>query len=56
MLRYGLNSDADWKLWAKGAWHKVNSEDVIDKGSLCGLGDKSMCYIAVTKRPERTVD
>jgi len=30
--------------------------EVVDKGSFCGFGDKSMGYIAVTKRRERTVD
>ena len=57
VLRYDLNSDAGWNLCATGAWHKVNSEEVLDKGSLCGFGDKSMSYIAVTiKRREGTVD
>ena len=25
VLRYGLNSDGNWNLWAEGAWHKLNS-------------------------------
>jgi hypothetical protein len=53
VLRYGLNSDGDWNLWAKGALHQVNSEEVVDKGSFFGFGDQSMCYIAVTERREK---
>jgi hypothetical protein len=49
VLLYGLNGDGDWNLWTKGAWHKVNSENVVAKGSSCGFADKSQCYIAITK-------
>jgi hypothetical protein len=56
VLRYGLNGDGYWNLGAKGAWHKVNSEEVVDKGSVRGFGDKTMCYIVVTERRERMVD
>jgi|HubBroStandDraft_1064217.scaffolds.fasta_scaffold00006_61 hypothetical protein len=48
-LRYGLNSDGYWNLWAKGAWHKISAEEVVEKGSVCGFGDKSQCSVQIVK-------
>jgi len=47
--RYGLNSDGDWSLWAKAAWHKVNSEEVVDKGSFGDRGVKERWIEVKTK-------
>ena len=55
ILRYGINADDYWNLWAKGVWFTEYIDRIVEKSGSCSFSDARSCLFKVVQNGVKEV-
>jgi hypothetical protein len=54
ILRYSINADDYWNLWAKGVWFTEYIDRVVEKSDSCSFSDARSALLKVVQNGVRS--